>query len=125
VLQMIVRGLAEDCEVALTRIWLTAPGDICTSCHMRSVCPEQTRCLHLAASAGSPLPEKEQPEGSQENWNRTDGHFRRTPSSSPRMIVHMGAAGLYCSWAADQGFRITLRDHYPPLNDPCRQGAIE
>jgi hypothetical protein len=39
VLHMIVRGLAERPEVALARIWLTAPGDICAACHMRSICP--------------------------------------------------------------------------------------
>src|SRR4030095_6788533 len=55
VLQMIVRGLAERPEVALARIWLTAPGDICATCHMRSICPDQSSCLHLMASAGNPF----------------------------------------------------------------------
>jgi transcriptional regulator with GAF, ATPase, and Fis domain len=38
---------------------------------MRSSCPDQTRCLHLAASAGSSL--------TGESWSHTDGEFRRVP----------------------------------------------
>jgi PAS domain S-box-containing protein len=51
----IVRGLAEQPEVALARIWLLEPGDICPQCLMRAKCTDQTRCLHLAASAGTSL----------------------------------------------------------------------
>ena len=48
-------GLAAIDGVALARLWLTRPGDICDTCPMRSECPDQTRCLHLAASAGTSL----------------------------------------------------------------------
>ena len=55
VLQIIVRSLAEQSDVALARVWLKEPGDICGTCDMKSSCPDQRSCLHLAASAGNPI----------------------------------------------------------------------
>ena len=43
----IVRGLGAEGDIALARIWLIEPGDICSSCPMRAECPDQSRCLHL------------------------------------------------------------------------------
>jgi transcriptional regulator with GAF, ATPase, and Fis domain len=71
VLQHIVAGLVHQSGIALARVWVMEPGDICESCRMRTSCPDQTRCLHLAASAGSSL--------TGESWARTDGDFRRLP----------------------------------------------
>jgi hypothetical protein len=52
-----------DCVLA--RAWTMGPGDLCPTCPMRSECHDQTRCLHLAASAGTNT--------------RVDGPFRRFP----------------------------------------------
>ena len=71
VLQFIVDGLAQQSGVALARVWVTGPGDVCSSCRMRPACPDQTVCLHLSASAGTSL------EG--EQWSRIDGYFSRVP----------------------------------------------
>lgn len=71
VLREIVIGLGEQRDVALARVWVVKPGDICQSCRLRASCPDQTSCLHLAASAGSSL--------AGESWSRTDGDFRRMP----------------------------------------------
>src|SRR3954468_13642306 len=71
VLRQIVAGLVQQSGIALARVWIVKPGDICASCRMRSSCPDQTNCLHLAASAGSSL--------TGESWSRTDGDFRRMP----------------------------------------------
>ena len=71
VLQLLVDGLAQQSDVALARVWVTGPGDVCSSCRMRPVCPNQTVCLHLSASAGTSL------EG--EQWPRIDGYFSRVP----------------------------------------------
>ena len=60
VLQTIVRGLASQPGVALARIWLLLPGDICDSCFKRDECNDRTRCLHLVASAGTPIHPQEQ-----------------------------------------------------------------
>jgi GAF domain-containing protein len=85
VLGRIVRGLAALENVALARVWLIAPGDICESCRMRPDCPDQVRCLHLAASAGAPI-------ASQEDWSRLTGDFRRIPLNV-RKVGEIGGTG--------------------------------
>ncbi|MCH7701492.1 MAG: hydrogenase, partial [Planctomycetes bacterium] len=44
VLRVVVDRLAEEEPIALARIWLLRPGDVCTTCLMREECPDQTRC---------------------------------------------------------------------------------
>jgi len=72
VLRQIVEGVADCSNVALVRIWLVAPGDICGDCRFRDECPSQERCLHLVASAG-----KSQRSG--DDYSRLNGAFRRFP----------------------------------------------
>jgi urea transport system substrate-binding protein len=71
-LPLVVQRLAARPHVALARIWLVRPGDLCATCPARPECPDQTACLHLVASAGRPLRE----EG---DWSRLDGRNRRVP----------------------------------------------
>ena len=71
--------------MALARVWLLAPGDICDRCHVRSECPDKTRCLQLVASAGQPI-------RSPEDWSRVDGDFRRIPLNV-RKVGSIGATG--------------------------------
>jgi transcriptional regulator with GAF, ATPase, and Fis domain len=73
VLRIIVDGLAAQPHTALVRIWLMGPGDICANCRMGPECPDQSRCLHLAASSGRSLVEPSV------DWTRTEGDFRRFP----------------------------------------------
>ena len=84
VLNTIARGLAAQPHVALARIWLLSPGDICDSCFMRAECPDQTQCLHLMASAGNPA------DSPGEDWTFLQGHFRRIPLNV-RKIGEVGA----------------------------------
>jgi transcriptional regulator with GAF, ATPase, and Fis domain len=77
VLQSIVHGLAQQPAVALARVWVTGPGDVCGSCLMRAACPNHTACLHLSASAGTSL--------TGEQWSRIDGSFRRVPFGNSTM----------------------------------------
>lgn len=72
-LKLIVNRLAARPHIALVRIWLIEPGDICESCHMRDKCPDQTHCLHLVASAGRSVVDPN------ETWDRLDGRHRRIP----------------------------------------------
>ena len=72
VLRSVVSGIARCQNVVLARIWLIQPGDICATCRMRPDCPDQTRCLHLVASAGNPADAKA-------DHTRLDGGFRRFP----------------------------------------------
>jgi len=53
VLRAIVTSFAACKNVALTRIWLIEMGDLCATCRFRAECPDQSRCLHLVASAGT------------------------------------------------------------------------
>lgn len=86
VLTTIVRELVTQEGVALARVWLTGPGDICGACRMRSECPDHTQCLHLVASAGRSI------RASDEDWSRLNGDFRRFPLQV-RKIGRIGATG--------------------------------
>jgi transcriptional regulator with GAF, ATPase, and Fis domain len=72
VLSLVVDRMASQKDVALARIWLVKPGDICSNCHMRNECQDQAYCLHLVASAGSS-------KQTEEAWTNLDGFFRRFP----------------------------------------------
>ncbi|MGA2541151.1 MAG: sigma 54-interacting transcriptional regulator [Verrucomicrobiota bacterium] len=52
-LRKVVQRLAERPHALVARLWLLEKGDLCASCPMRPRCPDQTRCLHLVASAES------------------------------------------------------------------------
>ena len=71
-LRAITSGISRCKQVVLARIWLIDAGDICPTCPLRSECPDQTRCLHLVASAGNSA-------DLQADSRRLDGAFRRFP----------------------------------------------
>jgi transcriptional regulator with GAF, ATPase, and Fis domain len=83
-LQLLVQGLVDE-RLALARVWLFDPGDICAACPLRDECADRTRCLHLVASAGRSLDGKE-------DWSRLTGDFRRIPIGA-RKVGHIGATG--------------------------------
>ena len=85
VLSQIVAGLAVQPGVALARVWLIGPGDICDACPLRTECPDRTSCLHLAASAGTSS-------SGRDDWSRLTGEFRRFPLGV-RKIGRIGATG--------------------------------
>ena len=105
VLDAIVRGIAECPNVALARIWLIEPGDICATCPMRDECPDRTRCLHLVASAGRSHDPKAES-------GRLDGGFRRFPLGVRKIgIVARSGEPLLASglrgdepWIADRAW---------------------
>jgi transcriptional regulator with GAF, ATPase, and Fis domain len=112
-LRLVVDRLSALPEIALARIWLLRPGDICQECTMRSECPDQTQCLHLLASGG----ESKVDPGA--DWSRTDGMFRRFPRGVRKVgsIGELGAAIIVedvrkdstwiarPKWAAQEGIR--------------------
>jgi transcriptional regulator with GAF, ATPase, and Fis domain len=85
VLRSIVNGIAACTNVALARIWLIEMGDLCATCRFREECPDQSRCLHLAASAG----QSSEPGG---DLTRIDGAFRRFPLGV-RKVGRVAATG--------------------------------
>ena len=72
-LHLIVGRVAAMSHVALCRVWLIERGDICQTCPLRGECPDQTRCLHLVASAGRSVVDESVA------WDGLDGRFRRFP----------------------------------------------
>lgn len=72
-LTAVVAGLTRSDQVALARLWMLRPGDICEVCRFREECPDRSACLHLAASAGKPRV------GESADWSALDGRFRRFP----------------------------------------------
>lgn len=99
VLESVVEALVESSDLALARIWLTRPGDICETCSVRDECPDQSRCLHLVASAARP-----QNPDSGDEWYRPDGFYRRFPLGV-RRIGSIGATGesMKLDQTADDG----------------------
>ncbi|MDA0660931.1 MAG: sigma 54-interacting transcriptional regulator [Planctomycetota bacterium] len=87
VLELIVESLVNSSDLALARIWLIRPGDICRECPMLEDCPDHTRCLHHVATAARPR----NPESGSE-WYRTDGFYSRFPLGVRRIGV-IGATG--------------------------------
>jgi len=85
VLNTIVRELGECRTVALARIWLIEPGDICAVCPMRDECPDQSKCLHLVASGGRSRDESQE-------WAKTGGRFQRFPLGV-RKVGQIAATG--------------------------------
>ena len=59
VFSKIVKGLADDANIVLARIWLIEPGDICDNCSKRKSCSDQSKCLHLVASDGRSIQSKD------------------------------------------------------------------
>ncbi len=86
-LSLLAERLRNLREVALARIWLIRPGDLCATCPARPECPDQTRCLHLVASAARQI----NPD-SGTDWFRMDGSYRRFPLGI-RHIGNIGATG--------------------------------
>jgi transcriptional regulator with GAF, ATPase, and Fis domain len=82
----LVKGLAEEEDIALARIWMVQPGDICSSCPMQSECPDQRSCLHLVASYGASVQADTAP------WTQLDRAYRRFPLNV-RKVGRIGATG--------------------------------
>jgi serine phosphatase RsbU (regulator of sigma subunit) len=85
-LKLIVNRLNERDHLALIRIWLVQPGDKCNSCPLIEECPDQSRCLHLVASAGKPFTEDV------ETWSALDGPFHRIPLGT-NLVGHIAVNG--------------------------------
>ena len=112
VLDRVVQAIAGQEGVALARVWLADDGDLCAACRMRPECPDQSRCLHLVASAGTPR-------NPADDWARLDGDFRRFPlgvgkvgkvgATGSGILLHDMSAGsswiARSEWAEREGMR--------------------
>jgi transcriptional regulator with GAF, ATPase, and Fis domain len=95
VLRTITQGIAQCPNTVLTRIWLIEPDRLCDMCRNREDASENTRSLHLVASAGVPR----DPEA---DYGRLDGSFHRFPMGE-RKIGRVAATGEALWLAGLQG----------------------
>ena len=49
-LQKLIERAMERPHIACVQVWLIEKGDLCATCPRRPECPDQSRCLHLAAA---------------------------------------------------------------------------
>jgi transcriptional regulator with GAF, ATPase, and Fis domain len=104
-LRAIVSGIATCRNVALARIWLLEPGDLCATCRFLPECPDQSRCLHLMASAGNSLAPEPKPD-----LTRIAGAFRRFPLGV-RKVGRVGASGQPLVLSHIRGDEDWIADH--------------
>ena len=116
VLQRVVHILADRPHIALARIWLINPGDVCSACAMAAHCVQHTSCLQLVASDGG------HHSGSSPKWARIDGEFSRIPLGIGK-IGRVGASGepiVVKDLAGDpvwvQRYRWAAQEHINGLN---------
>jgi hypothetical protein len=85
VLRKAIDAAAAVPGVALARVYLLAPGDICPTCPQQSVCPDQTLLFSLRENAIAKEPQASYPE----RWwcvSRLGASMvAQTPASLPRM----------------------------------------
>ena len=89
VLQVIVQSLSEQSDIAMSRVWLKGPGDICSACPMAESCASKVECLHLLASDGNAIAS----EADTEEFTRVDGHYGRIPLNSDLMVSRVARTG--------------------------------
>jgi transcriptional regulator with GAF, ATPase, and Fis domain len=70
----VVQRLAERPHVFLASLWLLDKGDLCPTCLLQAQCSDRSRCLHLVASAKSPLETADDA-----HWNRIAEKSTRIP----------------------------------------------
>lgn len=90
---------ASTTNIALVRIWLVLPGDICAKCTFQAECPDRRNCLHLCASAGIA-------KDKDITYTHLDGQFSRFPLGV-RKIGRIGSTGkpiLIPDLRVDQGW---------------------
>ncbi|CAE6731856.1 sigma-54-dependent Fis family transcriptional regulator [Nitrospira defluvii] len=85
VLRTITDGIAQCPNTVLTRIWLTTPNELCTVCRERKDVSDNSRWLHLVASAGVSR-------DPQADYGRLDGSFHRFPLGE-RKIGRVATSG--------------------------------
>lgn len=103
VLQAVVEGLGAQSHVALARIWLIRPADICDKCHYAGDCPKKDFCLHLVASDGVSV------DAGLARWRNLEGTFRRFPMNFKK-IGRIASSG--------EAINITDQAGYVDLGDP-------
>lgn len=72
-------------HIALARIWVVQPGDLCHNCPTQNDCQDNKQCLHLVASAGTSTV-------TGQHWDNIHGKYSRFPLGA-RKVGHIAATG--------------------------------
>ena len=76
-LQKLVERVMERPHIACVQVWLIEKGDLCATCPRRPECPDQSRCLHLAAAKAKSIV------GPGKGFGRLDPQTAREPLGVP------------------------------------------
>ncbi|MGL1932359.1 MAG: sigma 54-interacting transcriptional regulator [Desulfotalea sp.] len=83
---LVVTRLTDFSSIALARIWVLRPGDICNKCLLEPECRNKTNCLHLLASSGQSTVNPEI------HWRDIHGQHSRFPLGV-RKVGHIATTG--------------------------------
>jgi len=76
-LHKLVERVMDRPHIACAQIWLIEKGDLCATCPRRPACPDQSRCLHLAAAKAKSVV------GPGKGFGRLDPETAREPLGVP------------------------------------------
>jgi len=76
-LQELVERVMASPHIVCAQVWLIEKGDLCSTCPRRPECPDQSRCLHLAAAKAKPMA------GPRKGFGRLDPETAREPLGVP------------------------------------------
>jgi PAS domain S-box-containing protein len=78
-LQKLVERVMASPHMVCAQVWLIEKGDLCANCPRRPECPDQSRCLHLAAARAKSIA------GLRKGFGRLDPETAREPLGVPPM----------------------------------------
>jgi transcriptional regulator with GAF, ATPase, and Fis domain len=76
-LQKLIERVMERPHIICAQVWLIEKGDLCATCPRRPDCPDQSRCLHLAAAKAKSIV------GPGKGFGRLDPETAREPLGVP------------------------------------------
>jgi transcriptional regulator with GAF, ATPase, and Fis domain len=76
-LQKLIERVMERPHIVCAQVWLIEKGDPCATCPRRAECPDQSRCLHLAAAKAKSMV------GPGKGFGRLDPETAREPLGVP------------------------------------------
>ena len=112
-LQKLIERAMEGPHIACVQVWLIEKGDLCVTCPRRRECPDQSRCLHLAAAKAKSIV------GPGKGFGRLDLETTREPLGVPpignvvisgqmRAVPHLNkqtVSPLDPDWMREEGIR--------------------
>jgi transcriptional regulator with GAF, ATPase, and Fis domain len=98
-------------NIVCVQAWLIEKGDLCATCPHRTICPDQSRCLHLVAAKGRPLSNSTEKRPAFENLDA-------------RIPLGVGNVGTTVMVGQEKVFLDADKEPIPPSLDWMRDEAI-